>query len=450
MADDTTPTPRTSGIEDVSVSLAKRVGLLISSVAIQSLLAYALLPAGRGEYAVCILLTALLGVVFTPGADAGAQYFVMTKRISISQGVSTSLVICVIGAALSAAIAVPLIHSGVTFFQKAEPGSFYLALALVPVIAFSNAMQHHLVGLRRFARLALFSLMQAAANGLVAASLVLGLRLGVNGALIAVCIGDLVMIIVCFRDLRRHAGLAWETPSRRALGEVLRYGLKYHAARIGSSVDARFGVLLLGVLADRSEVGLFAVASALMMRFITISHSVAAPVLPRAAQHEEGHTDLVAFCARITTWVTGVALIVVLVLSAPLVRVLLSPLFLPVVPLIKIIAPGILVFAGSNVLISYFRAVNKPAVCSWAAGIGVASNVILVALLYPALGVEAAAWGLSAGLIVRSVAISVAYCRVTRTRLGAHWLLHRGDIARIAVSARASLSRLTGKSSVAP
>ena len=448
MADDTRRAPRTTGAEDVAVSMVKRVGQLVSGLAIQSLLAYALLPAGRGAYAVCILFAAWLGILFTPGADAGAQYFVVSRKINVSQGVSVSAAICLIGAGLATALAIPLIHSGIAFFQKAEPGSFYLALVLVPLSAFSSAMQHHLAGLGRFARLAVFSLVQTATNGLAAAALLFGLNLGVSGALLAVCIGDLVMIALCLRDLRRNAGLAWDTPSRSALVGVLRYGLKYHAARIGGSVDARVGVLLLGLLATRSEVGLFAVASGLMMRFVMISHSVASPLIPRAARDEGGRPDLFAFCARITTWVTGAALVVLLAFSVPVVRIFLSAEFLPIVPLVRIIAPGILMFAGSNVLTSYFRVMNRPGVCSWAAVAGLGANLVMFLVLYPALGLAAAAWGMTASLFVRSVVLSVAYYRATRMRPWLNWLLQRGDVTRIRTSAQAAIGRIAGRSSV--
>ena len=422
--------------------MIRHVGILVSGVVMQSLLAYALLPAGRGAYAVCVLFALLISVVFTPGADVGAQYFVVTKKISVSQGVSVSAVVCLIGSAIATIPAIPLIHSGILFFRNAEPNSFYLALILIPLSTFSSAVQHQLAGLGRFAPLALFTFVQTAANGVAAASLVLGLSLGVNGALLALCIGDLVMIVLCLRELRRCAGLIWEPPSRLALAGVLRYGLKYHGARIGGIVAARVGVLLLGILAARFEVGLFAAASGLMMRFITISNAVASPLLPRAARGEDGRPNLVSFCARITTWVTAAALILFLTFSVPVVRFLLSPEFLPIVPLVRIIAPGILVFAGSNVLASYFRVVNRPEVCSWSAVAGLSANLAIVSMLYSVLGLAAAAWGMTAGLFLRTVVLSVAYHRATRTRPSMNWVPQQGDLTRIRSSAQATVRRI--------
>ena len=397
----------------------------------QSLLAYALLPAGRGAYAVCIMFSALLGILFTPGSNTGAQYFLMVRKISVSQGFTVSLVICLLGTVLATALAIPLIHSNIAFFRKAEPNSFYLALMMVPLNTFSSALQHQLAGLGRFARLALYSLFQSVANGLAAVSLVLALRLAVDGALLAVSVGELVMITFCLRDLRRSAGLSWSTPSRLILIDVVWYGLKYQAARVASNFDARIGILILGMLSGRSEIGIFAVASGLMIRLIMISDSVASPLLPRSARHGTGHPDLVAFCARVTTWVTGLALVALLAFSVPIVRILLPADFLPIVPLLRIIVPGILVFAGANVLTSFFRGMNRPDVCSWAAAIGLVTNVATLLFLYPIVGPPAAAWGMTAGLFARSLWLSVAYHRATSTSPMLNWLLQPGDLARI-------------------
>ena len=448
MSTKTNSIAQTTGVEDVAVSAATRVGLLLASVAIQSLLAYALLPAGRGEFAVCILFAALLGVLFTPGADAGAQYFVMAKKISVSQGVSISLLICLLGAVLSTVLAIPLISSDIALFRKGEPASFHLALFLIPLSTFSNAVQHQLAGLRRFMRLALFSLVQTAANGLALVLLVVVLRLGVAGALLAGCVGSLVMIIVCVRDLRWNTDLTWEIPSRSSLVRVLRYGLKYYIARIGWGVDVRVGVLLLSILAGRAEVGFFAVASGLMTRFLMIPNAVSVPLLPRTSGADRGRPELVAFCARITTWFTGAALILLLAFDIPLIRILLSAEFLPIIPLVRIIAPGTLVYAGASVFTAYFRGINRPEICSWAVGLGLGMNIIFVPLFYSEFGLHAAAWGMTIGLFGRSALLSIAYYRITRTSPSLSWLPQRGDLSRLKSLTRPAINRVLNRSSL--
>ena len=450
MRNRTAPTPKLTGAEDVAVSIARRAIILISGVAMQSILAYGLSPSQRGAYAVCLVSSGLLGLLFTPGTNAGTQYFVMTNKITVSQGVSASLAICIIGAGLATALTLPLIHSGIAYFQQAPSASFYLALVLVPLSTFAGAVHHQLAGLARFAPLARSTLIQTTVNVLATVAFVFPLRLGVNGALLAICAGDLAMIILCLRDMKRHAGLRWVIPQRSVMADVLRYGLRYHLARIGNNVDVRIGVVLLGILAPSAKVGFFAVASALMMRVLLISDAVAAPLLPRAARDALGRPALVAFCSRVTIWVTAAALTILLSCSTSLVRAFLSADYLPVVPLIRTISPGVIAFASGNIIAAYFRVMNRPNVCSWAAGIGLTANLTLVPLLYPLLGLSAAAVGLSAGLLLRTTVLLGAYCRATRTPLSQLWLLQRGDFFRVVEATRMMIVRVTSRISVRP
>ena len=431
----------TTGAEDVAVSFVTRAALLLSGVAIQSLLAYALLPAGRGEFAVCILFAGLFGVLLTPGAEAGAQHLVMAKAMDVSEAISVALVICVSAGFIGAGLAVPLISANVGFFGKADAESFYVAIALIPLTTFASASRHQLAALRRFRRLAIFSVVQTLVNVFALLFFVIALDLGVRGALIAACMGNLAMVFTCIGDLRRSAGLRWKTPSCHGGLRVVRYGLKYHIARIGGGIDARVGVLLMSLLAGRVEIGLFAVASGLMMRFITFSNAVFVPLLPRATVQGDGHPSLVAFCARMTLWTTAFSILVLLILGSPLVQFFFSSEFLPVVALIRIMAPGILVHSAASILTAYFRATDNPGICSWAVGLGLVCNASVASLLYPALGVDAAAWGMTIGFIVRSGLIVCAF--VGATRIGPLLLLvpQRKDVRDIRSRVRQIIPR---------
>ena len=68
----------TSG-QDIAILFAiPRIGLVVPGLLVQGLLAW-LLPEGRGSYAVCLVFGTLLGMLFTPGAQSGAQYLVLAR-----------------------------------------------------------------------------------------------------------------------------------------------------------------------------------------------------------------------------------------------------------------------------------------------------------------------------------------------------------------------------------
>ncbi len=433
--------PATTGGQDVSTMFATLAGMAGLTLLIQGLLAYMLLPEGRGAYAVCIAFGALLGLLLTPGAQQGAQYFVAARRMSVSQGVSSALIICFAGGGLAAALAVPLIYNGPAFFEKAETHTFLLSLALAPLTAISIALDHQLVALRRFRRLAVFSILRVAANALTLLVLVRSLGLGVDGAIIAFAAGHGVMIAACLLYLRRHYGLAFEMPDRSNISRILGYGLKYHAARLGNAVEPHFGVVILGLIASQGEIGLFAAASALMLGFMLISNAVGNALFPRVAGAER--VEMVALCLRLVCVGTAIPMLVSLAISAPLVGLLLSEAFLPAVPLLWIIAPGMLAYAVSAIFMTHFKGVNRPHICSWAVFLGLCANLGALLPLYPRLGVEAAAWGMTIGMVCGCLFLSVVFHRTTRTGLPAVWLPRRGDASFLWAAGRSALSGWT-------
>ena len=432
----------------MSVMFAALAGMAALSLAVQGMLAYMLLPEGRGAYAVCIVFGTMLGLLFAPGAAQGAQYFVAARRISVSQGVSSILIIGLVGGGIGAVLALPLIYSDLTFFQNADTNTFLLTLLLTPLTAISVALDHQLVAQRRFMRLALFSILRAGAHMLAILFLVRLMGFGVNGAIIALAVNHCVLTAACLLDLRRHCGLVFEMPGRSSLAGILGYGLKYYIARIGSAVEAQIGVVVLGLIAGKAEVGLFAAAMSLMLGFLLISNSVGNALFPRVAGSIE-RSELVARCVRLVCAATAGCLIVMLAFSAPLVRLLLSEAFLPALPLFWILAPGIVAYAGAGIFMTHFKGVNLPHVCSWAVFLGLCGNVCAFLLLYPRLGMEAAAWATTCGLAANCLFLSIVFHRTTGTTWHLIWLPRRSDASFLWTAGASALTRGVRRKSAA-
>ena len=436
---DTRLGPRTTGGQDAAIVFATGVCKVIFGLAIQSLLAYTLLPEGRGSFALCVVLAGVLGVLFTPGAREGAKYFVVTRQATVSEGVGAALAICLVGGVLALTLTVPLVHGDIAFFQKAETRSFYLALALIPVMAFSGAMEYQLAGLRRFGVLAGFTLVHLAVNLLVLLVLVRAGRLGVGGAVAAVIGAHGCTVVLCGWYLRRYHGLVLSDPIRAVSARIVGYGLRFHPAGIGGVLEMSAGVLILGLFASPAEIGLFATASALVFRLKMISDAVGNALLPRIAG--SGRPELTTLCLRVVWCGTVVAIFAVLAIGTPLVRILFSEAFLPAVPLLWIIAPGVLAYACAGILGTYFKGIDRPGICSWAVSLGLAANLVAIPVLYPVVGGSAPAWGLTLGMTCRLVLLAVAFARVTRMRWLAIWLPRPGDAGSCWREFRAALGR---------
>ena len=438
-----------SGAQDVALAFATRVGVVLLGLVVQAMLARMLLPEGRGGYAVCLVFATALGMLLTPGAQQGAQQFVMTREVNVSQAVSCALAICLVGGAVAVAVSLPLIGSGLSYFQKATGTSFHIALALLPITAFALAVEHQLAALRRFGRLATVSLLRMLANVLAVLVFVRLCDLGVGGALWAMVCANGVMIVVCLWDLRRHCGLAFRVPELTPLLKILGYGFRYHIARAAEGLGPHMGVFFLGLWASDAQIGLFAAASALMLGFLLMSNSVGNALLPRIASSRRGsrgleggeaatvgRPELVATCLRLVGVATAGALLAMLAVAAPLVRLLFSEAFLPALPVLWLIAPGMVASACAGILMTYFKAVNRPGLCSWAHCVGFAVEICALCLLFPWFGIAAAGCAVTLGMVCRCVHLAIVFRKATGMRWGRIWLPRRADVGFVLAHAR--------------
>lgn len=405
--------PGKTGGEDSAIIFITHLWVLIGSLFTQGILAWVLGPNDRGSFAVCILFGVLSGLIFSLGAERGTQYFVMSKRISLSQGVWGAVIVNLLGSCVAMALGWFLIKSPLEFFQKADPSAFKISLLLIPFTGLLAIVQLQMAGLRKFFLISINSILQTLINLLLIVGLVWGANLGVHGALIAQVASTFLIICLYFWQLREYCGLTFSSPNLTEYKLILSYGVRIYFARIGQRVDMGLGTLILAMFATREEIGLFAAGSALVLKVLIIAKSIETSLLPRVAADQNGRVDLVGQCMRLSSLFVGGALALIVIFSVPLVRIVLSPEFLPSVPLIWILTPGILVHGGTNIFMAYFRGINRPGLCSLAVWVGLTVNAVSFIFLYPLLGLPGAALGMTIGFVSRGLVLFVGFTSIS-------------------------------------
>ena len=427
---------------EVAIVFGARVWVYTAGLATQSMLAYLLLPEGRGAYAICVAFGYVLGIVVALSADMGAQYFSVAAKVDVSRALAIALGTCLAGSVAAAAAAWPLIDSGLSFFQKADAGSFRLALALILTSSASLTVETVLSGLRRFTPLLAIFAAQSVVTVAGVALLVWALGMGVEGALLALAAGHLVLFAGGLSDLRRNLGLVLAAPTLAQCRQVLDYGLRHHTTRIGTEVEPFLGVIALGaVAAGRADVGLFAAAAAILFRVTLIADAVRTVLYPRIVDSNGRNLETFGLCLRLVCIASAGATLLLLAVATPLVRILLSEAFLPAVPLMTMAAPGIVASAAARLFVAWFNGIGRPGLCSWSVWGGLAANLGSFAILYPALGAASAACALSVGSAVRAVWLGVQFHRVSGAPATAVWAPRRGDFDYLRAVGRALLSR---------
>ena len=399
----------------LSVVLAQST-LLLSSLAVQALLAWLLMPAGRGQYAVFAVLGALMPVLCSFGVDRSIQYQLMSGRMTAGAAMGSMLVAALISALLGTGVGLLLAGRGPFPAFAAAPASWYAALVLIALTSGYTYLLRLLVATRRFRQYLVVTIVQGAANVVLLVSLVGVLRLGTAGAVAAFALSYGVGASLSLYWLRA-AGDRMTIAPRAQLPAIAGYAAQYYPALLGHAIDFNAGTLVLASIAASSEVGLYAAISALMLRFLLFAQALQETVLPRVAADSIGRPALVAQMSRISMAGTALIAVAFCLVSKPVLSLLLSPAFARAAVLAWWIAPGLILHAASTLLMPYFEGTNRPGAVSIATWIGLLGNIMSIVGFYPLLGLQGAALALSIGMSLRFAVLAWLFCRSTRTPL---------------------------------
>jgi O-antigen/teichoic acid export membrane protein len=349
----------------------------------------------------------------------------------------TASLMLVVGSALAAAAAVPLIGSNLAFFDQAPERLFFVALALFPLTGFLTLAQLHTAGKRQFKSLAVAALAQSLSQIAFLGLLVSMLEDATLAALLSYGTSVLIASIVLVQRLARVEHPSWSSPFN-GIALIARYSAKYYAARVGNLVDVAMGTLLLAFVADSAAVGICAAVTAIALKMLLGAESIEAAVLPRVAADPKESVQLVMKCYRLSLLLTLCATIALCTTAPWLVPLLFSSAFADGVSLAWTMAPGLVLQGGSAMLMAYYRRNNRPDLCSLAVWIGMCVNGVGFFALYPETGLNAAGLSMSLGLAARNIFLTLTFARETSVRLmellipkWADWQLIRHSVDQV-------------------
>lgn len=419
--------------KDTSYTFAGSVATALLLLGTQSCLAWLLGPDGRGEYAACVVLVTLLTVALGLGVEMAVVYYIGAKRLPVSDALAAGLVWSAISSVAAMAVGLIVTTLDIEFVQKAPIDALRLSLLLIPLNLAALVLTRVLIGLGELVLLSITTVGRAALTLVVTFVSVQVLGFGLFGALAALLVADAFQTAVIYVFLRRRHELKRVWPSREALRLVLGYGWRFYFGKLGRQLNLQLGTVLLACIpsASKADLGLFAAAVAIMARTWMIVETLNIVLLPRTTRDQSGRAELVSKCARLSMWASFAALLPVMIFAKPLVVLVLSPEFADVVPLMWILAGGVLIRCFPKVLASYFIGVERPGLNSVAILAGLATNALMMVVLFPPLGLEGAALAVTIGYFVESLVAMASYTRLSGERFGRLFRISRADVGEL-------------------
>lgn len=417
------------GLKDLGFSFGARVITILSALVVQICLAWFLGPAGRGEYAVCVLFSGLLGIIFFMGGELAGVYFVSSRRFSLSEGVAYSLIYGGIGSVLAILAGLILMRFPLTIFEKADQPELYLALLSIPGYLFFLVFSQLFTAIGQFAWYSIITLLRGFCLLLFTVLFLWVLNAGTAGAILAIIASDLLVVTVCLALFRRKFSLRAIRPRLKPLLEMLNYGARYSVGVISNQFNFRIGTLILAFFATREEIGIYALAVGLTVQMQILPDAVKTALIPRSSEDEAGKNILVAQCARLTALASCFFLLFFLLLADPFLNLLFPGTFSSAVPLIRILAFGFFIRTLGKSLEPYLIGRNRPGSISIAVAVGMAINISALFFLLDRLGLPGAAWSVVLNYLFSSAILIFIFSRLSGMDWRVVWTLRRDDFA---------------------
>lgn len=368
------------------VSMAITMALSLASGIITARL---LGPSGRGELAAIVTVNQTIGWIVSIGCFQAVVHHSAKHRESASDVIATWIAI-----AIPAGIVGVLIGEAVlgTLFREQSDSTLELArywLLLMPLNPISEALSGALVAKRDFAATNMLRMMQGVISIVLLVGLWLSGNLTVATALLAQVVVILTYLVVLVVRVHRRVGIG--RPRKTLATSGIWYAVRAHSSNLSGQVNARFDLTIMPAFLPAAQIGLYAVAVSATSMIVSLSSSLCQIVQPVAAAAESGSDRQVAKMFHATILI-GVLLAAPVALLAPwLLTLVYSSAFDGATTALRLLAPGAVLLAMTNVLVSGLFGKGRPATGGFAQLPGSIVMVVLLIMYLDSGGIEFAA-----------------------------------------------------------
>jgi O-antigen/teichoic acid export membrane protein len=357
----------------VTSQYIRQNALLLSANVLTGVVAYLLHPLlahllGLVKYGTVASLLALSAVLLTPvqitSAIAGKYASALSATGNLAQfnDLIRRLTAILLPVGIVAALVFTVSSKYIAEFFHLSSSQGVVWLGLVFTVAFASPINlGALQGLQRFGWLAFVTFLPLLLRLVLSAALVL-LGWGVDGAVLAIVIANVVTYLVTFEPLRPI--LRGPRMSIGPLRPVWSYALLAAVAGTGSIFLYNVDTVLARHFLSAREAGLYAATATLGRTVLFVTSSLGIVTFPKvAALHERGERIVGVLLQGLLGALVLSAAVEVVLFAAPalVVRILLGPTFAAIAPLVGWYGLAMLLLAVAGIVMTYFLAVGSRA-----------------------------------------------------------------------------------------
>ena len=423
-------------------TLAFNIGAGVFGVTTGILVAKTLGPAGKGQFSELSLLQGGVASI-VGGIGSSITYYLTNARRPLADLLVP--LIALLGA-LSLMVVAAL---GLWSVRAGYDIVMIVFAATAPAIVVLSWQQGLLVGLNQIKSLN-SQVLGLAVAVLAGTGVALALHRGVTPVLWSWSICTyLAAAVVAWRALRAASGPR-TTDFRSNLGGLVNFGVRSALNGVMGFLNYRIDSLVLIGYMGAAGFGIYSIAVAAGEALFRISRAVStATTYHIGTQDLAGSAALTAKSVRASTAAVALAAAVLFALAPWVVQLFYGTRFAAAAPALRILLPGIVVFASGGIFSQFFAfQLGRPMFVVYVNLLMIVVQTGACILLVPVWGLIGAAAASTATYLIAAIGETIYFCRTTGLKPVEVWIPHRDDlkslralVQRVAPFGRASSAR---------
>ena len=421
-------------LKDSYYNFARQIAVLAFGLAISALIARGLGVQNQGLYSMALLVPFTITTFTSFGISGANIYYAARGDFDPRRMISTNIILVSLLSALSIAVGfLAAASAGKVLFPGVTGWILALGLLIIPVIFMRDNLLSMLQGFQDFKTYNVAQLYPLVFQMVAVYLFVWRLRMGVEGALLAYLVGNLLGVWMILRRLLHITGPISRSEfylDREIARKMWKYGLQAYLSNVISFFNLRADKYLLNYLAGPASLGIYDIAVQMSERVWMISRSVSTVLLPQVTSLEESDTDrlkLTTFMVRNVFWASVLVCLLIWPLADPFVLIVYGKAYGQASMAIQWLLPGIISLSASRLLSADTAGRGRPEINTIAAFISLVTNLIANLYFIPRLGVAGASLSSSLSYTLTLVLRVIIFSRMTGTSWGSLFILTRSD-----------------------
>jgi len=383
------------------------------SFAISIITARYLGPAGRGALALLLLIPIFAVTFGRLGVGHAINYY--ASKVPKDRLISTSLVLSVLVGLGSSAVSIPLIFLlRNAFFKGITTPLILLACSFIPFAFVHDYLPSIFQGFYKIKRRNLLIAAFPFFNLALLLVLVILLKLSLWGAVIAYAGANVVIVIISLALVLKELEIKTIRPDFHLMKALLTYGFQSHIGLIFKELNYRGDMLLVSYFLNPAAVGYYAIAVNIAELLWKLPEAVGTVLLPKIAgmDRKEANT-FTPLVFRTILIPMAVMCLAVLFAGKYIIVIAFGREFLPSVPVLALLLPGILAMAFWKIIANTLIGLGHAIKYSITSGVALVFMVVFDVILIPKMGLKGAAIASSISYLVATAFIIYLYIRLT-------------------------------------